>query len=152
NSEALWRSIVSSGVPALSAVLQAFMDARKEGGFLSGVIQGVAEAFAQLKGLTLADQLARVQNQIKKLRDLGPDDREDWEKWMDDLAGAERRNDQEKLNTLLAEEARILKEMSQDAIIAQNRRAIEGRKPNPDYDPARMRELARLEKERWDEA
>ena len=82
NSEKTWRSIIAEGVPALNEILKAFLDARKEGGLLQGVIAGVRTALTGTdqfkndkelvelteKKLILENQILAAQNQSLAFR------------------------------------------------------------------------------------
>jgi hypothetical protein len=68
NSEKSWRSLVAEGVPALNDILKAFLDARKEGSLLDGVIAGLSMTFEKMAGNSLEQRLAAVNDRIKNIQ------------------------------------------------------------------------------------
>lgn len=68
NSEASWRSIVAEGVPALNEIVKAFIEGKKEGGLLNGVISALSATFEAVSGNTLQDKLADVNKHIEIIR------------------------------------------------------------------------------------
>jgi hypothetical protein len=133
SSERLWRGLAADFVPALNAVIKAFIDARKEGGFFAGLVGAVAETFEQIKGTDLASKLREINEQIsqseeavRRLRDGG----------IETIFGSDSLRDQaSKMNDLLRQRAQIEKMISDMEIEAQNRRALAGKKGNAVLDP-----------------
>jgi hypothetical protein len=136
-SEETWRSLVSKGVPALTAILEAFNKARSAGSFFQGVIDGISQAFEELGGNSLKDQLERINKQIEFARAA----KRDLEENGTTMFGVERTGtiaQAAQLNDLLRQRANIEKVIFDQELEAQNRRAVAGldpKKPKPNFDP-----------------
>jgi lambda family phage tail tape measure protein len=67
NSEKFWRGIVSEGIGPMNEMIKAFIKAKEEGGFLSGVMGALAEARHQMAGDPLNEMLAENDEKIKTM-------------------------------------------------------------------------------------
>jgi uncharacterized phage infection (PIP) family protein YhgE len=136
-SEAAWRSLVSEGLPAMNAILKAFIDGKREAGLFQGAVQAVAEFFSQAFGSgsgSAAERLAAVNKQIAiaqdaaaRLADLPPD--------LLTLADGDDLINAAKLNELLRQRLQLEREVASDGIVAQNRAAT-GVKGSLRFNPA----------------
>jgi len=68
NSEKFWRQLVSEGVPALNAIIKAFIDGKREGGLLQASIDALSQTFDQAFSKTLQEQLDRVNLNITNIQ------------------------------------------------------------------------------------
>lgn len=126
NSEKLWRSLLGEAVPAINEVIKAFIDAKKEGGFLNGVIAGLSATMEAAFGKSLPERLADVNERIANIGKMTA-------KWKT----AEQIEEIKKLNYYLQLRAGIESEIFAKELEAQNRRATApgGGKPAPQFDP-----------------
>lgn len=68
NSDKFWRGLVADGAPALNEILKAFLEARKEGSLLDGIIAGLSMTFEKMANMTPEKQLAEVNERIKNIQ------------------------------------------------------------------------------------
>lgn len=68
NSDKFWRGLVADGAPALNEILKAFLEARKEGSLLDGIIAGLSMTFEKMANNTPEKQLAEVNERIKNIQ------------------------------------------------------------------------------------
>jgi hypothetical protein len=129
NSEDAWRSIVTVGLPAMNAIVKAFIDGKKEAGALQGSVQALAEFFSHAFGSgdgSAGERLAEVNKQIAEIEKINAR--------VANLRGMglgifTSDNDVERqaqLNALLKTRAQLEKEVSSDGVIEQNKKAIKG--------------------------
>jgi hypothetical protein len=129
SSEQLWRGLAADFVPTLNAIVKAFIDAKREGGLLNGVIGALSEGFTKLQGDDLQSQLkavnAEIENAAKAIINLKENGRT--------FLGIEKTGmiaQAESLNGLLEKRANIL------ALLAtKEAKVVEAAKGPPDYDP-----------------
>lgn len=146
-SEKFWRDLVADGVPAMNAILKAFVDARREGGLFNGVIAATANLFEQLAGNDLQSQLGRINAEIEtavsNVRNLQQNGRTFSLFGID--TGIEKTGTiaaAEKLNGLLEARANIL------ALLAAGEKKVATEaKKNPLYDPAAAVRYAKMVEE-----
>jgi hypothetical protein len=136
NSEKMWRGLISEGVPAVNAILKAFIDARKEGSLWDAALRALFETMSLIRGETIDDDLKRVNEAI----DLA---RKNVDRANTGFLGLlhtdeERADLTTKLNKLLAERDRLESVISARGIAEQDARANAGKapkKPDPNFDP-----------------
>lgn len=128
-SEKAWRSIIAEGLPTLNEMLRLFIDAKKEGGLLAGIIASVSGAFDKMGGSD-ADKLKRINDQIA----LAIENDKNRSSFFGIQSGQAY-----DMNGLLERRAALEKRIFDQELEAQNKRALaalgdSGKKIN--YDPA----------------
>lgn len=128
-SEKAWRSVIAEGVPALNAIIKAFIDGKKEGGLLTGVISALSQTFEEISGNTLEDKLADVNKRIEIIRATE-------EKW---FKTPYQREEAAKLNEYLERRKVIEAAIWQQEMEAQTKRQseIKPQEKKLDFDPKR---------------
>jgi hypothetical protein len=156
-SEQLWRSLVSQGVPALNEILKAFNEGHQAAGLYQAAIDALSVAFDKMAGPMLIrnkTELLATNEQIQAIQE--------WQAASQDAFVTEgtRTAEAAKLNALLQRRAELESMISVQEIADQDRRAAAGqagdpKKPPPqiDLDAAKRaalfaQEVAQLEQEK----
>lgn len=138
NSDKFWRGLVADGAPALNEILKAFIEARKEGSLLDGVIAAVSQTFDIMANNTAEKKLAEVNEQIKKLKEtMGPSFGRSVFEFFSFGNAQEQTQNAAKMNELLARKAMLEAAIFQQEFEAQVKRqaATDPKKGGIKFDP-----------------